>query len=445
MRWNQLRYFPLWILLLPLVVTAQDSPLPLYDLPEPFAYPVQNSSTIAITRGGRVLGANTFVNTVSLILPGTGEIEAEWETEAEPTGVTITPDNLRALAVSADGLLVISLETNEIEALHPFDNLDGEPHSLVANEETAYISFPSRDRVIAMEIESGRIIQRIDTPIAPAGLSLWADFLYVTHLVGAQFSMIYLPAGEVVRSIQPDEWGTQIESALVNPVNGVAYLPMTLYNRQDSNRFADNTFIPMLFVVDLETMLVTELINLVVADRYVNTPYALAQPSNRSRLYIAYAGSNDVTVLNLDTGLADAHFEVGANPRGILFNSGFTQVYTHDAVDGTLSIFETQFFSLLDSVPTSNQPIPAQTQLGARLFFDATDERLSATPTISCGNCHAYEIGEMMQDVSLSNITIDEEWINQHIEEIQGGSGLDPDSLDMQALLNFLQPNETAE
>ncbi len=426
MRWNRLRLLSLWMLLLPLTLHAQDNPLPLYDLPEPFAYPVQNSSTIAVTRGGRVLVANAFVNSVSLILPGTGEIEAEWETGAAPQSVAITPDNLRGLAVSADGLLVIDLETNEIEILHP---LNGEPHSLVADEEHAFISLPQQNQVIVMEIESGRVVQRIDTPPQPAGLALWADFLYVTHYESGQFSLIYLPAGEVVRTISPDAEATLFNALLVNPINGVAYLAQSIAN--EDSPLVDNRFVPMLYVVDLETMLVTQRINLTVADRYVSMPYALAQPSNRSRLYIAHAGSNDVTVLNMDTGLADTHFASGANPRGILFNSGFTQVYTYDAVDGTLSAFDTQFFTLLDAIPTSSQPIPAQTQLGASLFYGATDERLSAVPTISCAYCHSSE-------EVFASPEIDGAWINAHIEAMQGGSGLEVDSLDMQALMHFL-------
>lgn len=427
MRWNRLRLLSLWMLLLPLTLHAQDNPLPLYDLPEPFAYPVQNSSTIAITRGGRVLVANAFVNSVSLILPGTGEIEAEWQTGAEPKSVAITPDNLRGLAVSADGLLVISLETNEIDALYP---LEGQPHSLVADDENAYISLPQQNQVIVMEIESGEIVQRIATPPYPAGLSLWADFLYVTHYESGQFSMIYLPAGEVVRTIQPDSQATLFNAALVNPIHGVAYLAQSIAS--EDSPLVDNRFVPMLYVVDLETMLVTERINLTVAHRYVSMPFALAQPSNRSRLYIAHAGSNDVTVLNLDTGLADTHFSTGANPRGIIFNSGFTQVYTYDAVDSTLSAFDTQFFGLLDAIPTSSQPIPAEIQLGARLFYGAADQRLSAIPTISCANCHSSE------EVFASS-EIEGEWINAHLEAMQGGSGLDLESLDMQALIDYLR------
>jgi len=431
MRWNRLRYFALWILLLPLAVIAQDTPLPLYDLPDPFAYPVQNSSTIAITRGGRVLVTNPYVNTASLVVPWTGEIEAEWEMDAEPTSAAITPDNLRGLAISAAGVLVIDLATNEIEALHPLADGDGEPHSLVAAEDLAYVSLPAQAEVIALEIETGRIVQRISTPPHPAGLSLWADFLYVTHYDSGQFSMVYLPAGEVVRTIQPASHASLSNAVLVNPVEGIAYLPQSIRNAASTT--VDNRFVPLLVVIDLETMAVTERINLVTADRYVSMPFALAQPSNRSRLYIAHAGSNNVTVLNLDTGLADAHFEVGANPRGILFNAGFTQVYTHDAVDGTLSVFDTQFFGLSDAVPTSSQPIPGQTQLGARLFYTAWDERISAVPTIACASCH------LESDARLGRAAIQPDWINEHIRELQGGSGLPSDSLDMRALLNFLQ------
>ncbi|MDQ7033868.1 MAG: hypothetical protein Q9P01_03235 [Anaerolineae bacterium] len=266
------------IILFTLITVAQAQRL--YDIPAPFAETPSTSGTMTLTRLGRIISSNPFVHRLSIIgLDRT--IEAEFDIGQNPRGVVITPDNLRVLAVSDGTLTIISLQDNTVSASY---RIGGEPYGVVANNETAYVSLRDSDEVIAVNLESGRITERFPTPANPTALALWGDFLYVTHFWTGEFSLIYLPIGEVVRTIQLHPQATLAQSIEIDPISGRAFLPMTIANT--TGRLA-NRLIPMLYVVDLENLQVEESINLVVADRPVNMPFAVVQPSNRSRLYIS--------------------------------------------------------------------------------------------------------------------------------------------------------------
>jgi len=192
-------------------------------------------------------------------------------------------------------------------------------------------------------------------------------------------------------------------------------------------------------------MQVLKTINLAAADRNVSIPFAVRQPTNRSRLYITNAGSNSVTILNLDKDVADNHFETGASPRGIVFSRDFLRIYVQDAIDSTVSVVDTRFFGLEDQIPSHTEAIPPAIQVGGRLFNSATDSSMSKNGLIACASCHWDKQSDKRdwfdtETPSLANVdAVDKDWLNQHIIDMQGGEGLAIDSLDMTLLVNFLK------
>ena len=422
-----------------LLITTVSAQRGIYSLPEPYGDVVTISSTITRTGAGRILMSNTLTDTVTLFdLDRT--IMAEFAIGLNPNGVAIVPDNRRAVAVSESSLAVISLESNELIAGY---EIEGLPFGIVADETFAYISLQETDEVIVVNLEDGTIETRITTPDSPSGLAKWGDFLYVTHFWTGEFSLIYLPTAEVVRTIRPNPQGSLFASVEINPINGIAYLAQSIANDSDDST-AGNRIIPMLYEVDLRLMAVIRSINLASADRNVNMPYAVRQPSNRRRLYVAHAGSNSVSVLNLDTGEADNHFETGSNPDGMVFSRDFTLIYTADNLDAGVSVFDTRFFGLVDQIPASTVSIDPQEQIGTRLFNTALDAQLSSNGLISCASCH--HAGQSDGRFWTDNITplasrfsnIDADWLNDHIETLQGGTGFAREGIDMDALIAYL-------
>jgi DNA-binding beta-propeller fold protein YncE len=417
------------------IVQAQNG---LYDLPDSFAA-LSISSPIAVTRAGRILVTNPFTNIVSII-GLERSLDAEFEIGANPNSVAILPDTFRAVALSSEELVVIDLEENIITASYP---LEGMPFAVVATDTTAYVSLQAANEVIGINLEDGAIIQRIPTPDAPSGLALWGDFLYVSHFFTGEFSLIFVPLGEVVRTIQTAPDAGMSASIEINPINGLAYLPQSLRN---NNAFAtvDNRIRPMVYEIDLATMAVLRGIDLGEAVQGAAAfPYAARQPSNRSRLYLSMAGSNGFIVLNLETGTADNFVETGLYPLGLVFSPNYGRLYIQDALEGTVSLFDTRFFGLEDQIPNSGESLSAQEQIAARLYY-TVDARLSANGMMSCASCHWNGEGDRREWLGASTPPlfqngVEEAWLNAHIIETMGGSGLDLESIDMDALLEFLK------
>src|SRR5262249_837190 len=147
---------------------------------------------------------------------------------------------------------------------------------------------------------------------------------------------------------------------------------------------------PAVNVVDLEGLNVRRLSRITpdTADRPVNMPFAAALDSRRGVLYVVAAGSNSLTVINLDTGLATAPITVGANPRGVVLNHDFSIAYVHNMLDGTISTIDMRTLKVTDTIPISDTKIPVNVIIGAQLFHSAADPRLSQSSWVSCASCH---------------------------------------------------------
>jgi DNA-binding beta-propeller fold protein YncE len=428
----------LLLALLCLAVGGVDAQNSLYDLPDSFA-PVSVSSPITVSRAGRILVTNPFVDTVSII-GLERNLDAEFEIGANPKSVAILPDNFRAVALSEENLVLIDLEENLITATYA---LEGMPFAVVATDTMAYVSLQATNEVVGINLETGAISLRIPTPAAPAGLALWGDFLYLTHFHSGEFSLIYLPIGEVVRTIQTAPDAGMSAAMEINPINGLAYLPQSLRNNGAFST-VDNRIRPMVYEIDLKTMSVLRGIDLGRAvEGTASFPYAARQPSNRSRLYISLAGSSGILVLNLDEERADNFVETGLYPLGLIFSPNYGLLYVQDTLEGTVSRFDTRFFGLEDQIPNSSESLSAQEQIAARLFY-TVDSRLSSNGLLTCSSCHWNGEGDGREWFGASTPPIFEqeleaEWINSHIMQTMGGSGLELDSIDMDALIAFLK------
>jgi YVTN family beta-propeller protein len=199
----------------------------------------------------------------------------------------------------------------------------------------------------------------------PAGLVLWGDFLYITHFWSGQISLIYLPQGRMIQSVRTG-MDTAIFQAMEPDVSrGLAYLPQTRLNAQNVALTYDTTAFPVVNVVNLRDLSVlrTERISLDTADRPVNMPFAVALDRFNLRLYVANAGSDNVSVIDLTTGQARGHVAVGVNPRGILLNRDNSLLYVHNVLDGTVTTVQTNDLQVLDVLPITNLMVSADVLL----------------------------------------------------------------------------------
>jgi YVTN family beta-propeller protein len=371
---------------------AQETPQPLYALPDAnrnFAY---SSNTLTLAEDARTLvAANMLNNTITILIPSRSEVIAEIPVGRDPRSVALTPDGEHILTANHgdNTLTIVSFDDQVVTATIPLGGIA--PYGVVANtNDIAYVSLQHSNSIAIVDLVNETVIDYLPVNPRPTGLAIWGDFLYVTHFWSGEVSLIYLPQRQVVRVIKTG-LDTNLSQAIeIDVSRGVAYLPQSRSNSQNRALTFDTTIFPVVNVLDLRTLTVDprNRITLDTADRPVNMPFAVAADRFSSRIYVANAGTNDVSVVDVNDGRARAHIEVGANPRGILLNFDGTLLFAHNVLDGTISIIDAVDLEIIDELPISDLQISNDLFIGAQLFHSADDPRISNSGWISCANCH---------------------------------------------------------
>lgn len=371
---------------------ATPTPLPLFALPEARTNRAYTSNTIALAGDSRTMvAANMINNSMTILIPAFDRVIAEVPVGRDPRSVAVTPDATRALVTNhGDATLsVVDLNAHEVTATIPLGGIL--PYGVVTNSnDTAYVALEGSDQIAVVDLRAGAVSATIDVPDAPAGLMLWGEFLYVTHFWSGDISLVYLPQGRVIQTIHTGGDTALFQNIEPDVTRGIAYLPQTRLNAQNTALTYDTTAFPVVNVLNLRDLSVirSSRIALDTADRPVNMPFAAALDRFARRLYVANAGSDSISVIDLNTGFARGNIAVGANPRGILLNGDNTELYVHSALDGTITTINTQTLSVTDVLPIINLTISLDLLLGAQLFHTAADPRMSTDGWLSCATCH---------------------------------------------------------
>ncbi|MBC8099617.1 MAG: hypothetical protein H7Y11_09255 [Armatimonadetes bacterium] len=449
--WHKWGILLLLLLLLTIYSAAQDTP-GLYALPDANARLTMSSSIASASDGRLLLTANLLNNTVSLIEPLQSRVQVELAVGADPRTVAVTPDSSRAVVVNrGDGTLsLIDLAAAVVSATYPVGVL---PYGVVTFDNAqALVALQGTDEIVRIDLNTGAITARIPTADAPAGLALWGDLLYVSHLWSGQLSLIYMPQLKVISTVSAGNDAAVSQSILIDAQRGLAYLPQTRLNAQNGALTFDTTVFPVVNVFDLSDLSAGRRAQLTLdtADRPVNLPFAAVLDSQRRWLYVANAGSDNISVIDLTTGLAVANLPTGLNPRGLLLSRDNGTLYIHNAIEGTVTSIDTRTFRISDELPVSELTINSDVYLGAQFFNSAIDPRLTADQWISCASCHfdgqsdgrvwqgypggarntplLYALGER------ALLNADGSWdeladVELKIRALQGGAGFIPDEL----------------
>jgi YVTN family beta-propeller protein len=131
-----------------------------------------------------------------------------------------------------------------------------------------------------------------------------------------------------------------------------------------------------------------ERISLDMGFRSVNMPFAVALDEARGVLAVANAGSNDVSVIDLGSDKQLARIEIGANPRGIVFDAQSNRVYVNNVLDGTISVIDMQDLAVVETIRITEIPLDPEILLGKQLFNSARVPDLTTDRWISCATCH---------------------------------------------------------
>lgn len=375
-----------------LVSCARPEPtvtIPELDFPEK-----RSSSAIAITSdGSTLLVVNPDSNSLSVLETAGMEVLDEIEVGLDPR--TVSVDVVGKIAVTANrgsaSISVIDLEKRELVANVPVGAL---PWGVLLSQDggQAYVACEASDWIAIVDIERLEVTDRINVETRPNGLALSRDgnTLYATHLLTARVSVVDLTSSAVEQAIPTWVDGNLSQSIVLHPQEAKAYLPLTRSNTTNMRLSFDTTVFPLVTVVDLEAgdMLHKEILSLPEADQPVGLPYDVAFLPDGSKLYVANAASNDVSVIDMSTGLRAAHIIVEDNPRGLVVSPDGQWVYVNNTLAGTVSVIDTNQNTVAAVIEVTQIPLPPILLHGKRVFHSSRDPDLSRQSWISCNTCH---------------------------------------------------------
>jgi YVTN family beta-propeller protein len=351
-----------------------------------------SSSAVAVSPDGRLVAAvNPDSDSITLVDAITLVVLAEVPVGDDPRSLSFTPDSQKVVVTCHGSAIISVVDLNEsVEvAQYPVGYM---PYGVVTDGVHAFVAEYGLGNVSVIDLETGALVKRIPVEAFPAGLALSqsGEHLFVTHFFTGRITVIDQMSSTVQETLSTGSDTNLSQFIAIAPDGKKAYLPQTRSNTTNMARLFDTTVFPIVNVLDVANLrlLVPERITLDTADKPVNMPFSVALSPDGETLYLANTGSNDVSVIDLNTNHGVAHIAVGANPRGIAITPDGSRIFVNNVLDGTLSVIDTETFSTAEQIILTEIPLEPLLLRGKQIFNSAALPSLTTDNWISCATCH---------------------------------------------------------
>jgi len=368
--------------------------IPTEKLPDQVYPEKRSSSSITITSNGELLlVVNPDSNSLTFVDPITQEVIREIKVGLDPRTVSVDVDGHFAAVANRAGNSLSIIDVNlkmEINEIH----VGVLPWGVGLSQDGrfAYVACEGDNWVAVLDIKKMEVSHRILVEERPNGLALSRDgnTLYVTHLLSAEISVIDLVTGNVVAVIPTWVDGNLAQSIVLHPLDNKAYLPLTRSNTSNTRLSFDATVFPLVTVVDLNDnkLLPKEIISLPEADQPVGLPYDAVFSPEGDRLYVVNAASNDLSVIDMVSGLGMNHLLVGDNPRGVVTSPDGQWLFVNNTLSGSITVIDTRHDFQMKELVVTEIPLAPILLDGKKLFHSSRHPELSRDGWISCNTCH---------------------------------------------------------
>ncbi|MDA2929648.1 beta-propeller fold lactonase family protein [Acidobacteria bacterium AH-259-O06] len=350
------------------------------------------SSPITITPDGQhVVVINPDSNSLSVVDISSLRVTLEIPVGSNPQTLSLDSSGKWAFVTNKDDdtVSVVDLEAGELITNLPVGD---EPFGVVVGQGgRVYVANTGSGTVQIIDQSTWDTLATIPVETGPRGLALSLDerSLYVTHFQSGKLSIVNTDTFNVEAVISTGPDSNVSQSILLDPASELAYLPHTRSNATNQALLFDTTVFPVVSVVDLSTgeHLRSKRIFLDIVDMPVNLPLDAALTSS-GKLYVVNAGSNDISVIDLNARSAVAHLEVGDNPRGVVLSPDEKTLYVSNTLRGTVSIIETLTDQVVGEIVLTQIPLPPDFLNGKILFNTSARADMAKDQWISCATCH---------------------------------------------------------
>jgi YVTN family beta-propeller protein len=360
------------------------------------------NSLLAIhPKGNRLLCANPDNGSVTLVDLGTRKAVREISVGRQPESVAWIGDGTHAMATAYADAQVVMFDTESGQVTRRI-TVDAEPYGIVVNRAgtTAFVTNEYPGLVTEIDVAKGMVTRTI--PVGPfvRGLTWTADEsrLLVTHFYSGAVTALDVATGSKAVFWPPqspkDNLARQI---VVHPTRPLAYMPH-LRSRTERAHGLGSIF-PYLAVLDLVPPEPDNKHRRTIAmdqfndSRVTANPWEVALSPDGSRMYIVYAGTNDMNVAKVvDDG--DVYIEregrlveVGSNPRAVAVSPDGSHVFVYNALDFSVAVFEARSMRKITNITVCQPPYSKEILRGKKLFNLARSP-MSQVRWISCSSCH---------------------------------------------------------
>ncbi|MCA9054054.1 MAG: c-type cytochrome, partial [Planctomycetaceae bacterium] len=124
----------------------------------------------------------------------------------------------------------------------------------------------------------------------------------------------------------------------------------------------------------------------------VANPWEVAVSPDGQRLYVAFAGTNDLFACRiLDDNYRELEYEalvqLGSNPRAVRVSPDGGRLFVYNALDFSVAVYDAKSLQPVANIPVCDCPLDDETLLGKKLFYVATQPMVGRR-WISCSSCH---------------------------------------------------------
>lgn len=361
------------------------------EIPAKLGGPIAASAVAVSPDGTMVVAVNPDSDSITVVDAISFEVLVEIPVGDDPRTVAITPDSKTALVANLGAATISLIDLTQFSevAQYPVGFM---PYGVVTDGSRVFIAEFGLGNVGVIDLATGVLLKRFSVDPFPAGLALTEDGrrLFITHFFTGGVTIVDLVTFNVRAIVSTGQDTNLSQFIAISPDGARAYLPQTRSNVTNTALLFDATVFPIVNVLDAENLqiVVGERITLDTADQPVNMPFAVALSPDGARLYLANAGSDDVSIIDLTTNQGLAHLSVGANPRGLAITPDGSHVFVNNVLDGTLSVVDTETITVSATILLTHIPLSPTLLLGKQIFNSASEPLLTTDNWISCATCH---------------------------------------------------------
>ncbi len=354
----------------------------------------RSSSAICISPDNSIVCvANPDANSITLISTLNDLLITEILTGSDPRTVCFSKDGTKIIVANmgSGNISVVNIDKNEVERTVL---VRGEPFGVIAhpNENLVYITNSVTHEVISVDYETGETGKKISVNSNPRGLAITDDgkTLYVTHFLSGKISVVDTVSFQIKNVISTLSDSNFSQSIILNKDETKAYLPHIRSFTANINPVFDNAVFPVISVIDLigELNINSERIHLDIADQPVNNPIDAVIIPDKNLVYVLNSGSNDISVIDLETGNGVAHIETGIFPKGVVLNPDTNVMYVNNTLSDNVTVIDAENNVMIDTIETTASLLPDNIKNGKRLFLTTDLPEISTDHWMSCGSCH---------------------------------------------------------